>query len=117
MATTKSSKKGQAAAASNEAAEELQKSIADAPFFYTDSLLSLTVGPYVSKATFGQQVQGATNPPTFKATVTVVLPTNAMLDMANHIVKAFARSGIAEQLAGNHDQLKQALEHLAPPAP
>ena len=113
MAATKSSKKRQAVTASGEVAEELQKSIADAPFFYTDSLLSLTVGPYVSKATFGQQVQGATNPPAFKATVTVVLPTNAMLDMATHIVTAFSRSGIADQLAGNHGQLKQALDHLA----
>jgi len=113
MAATKSSKKGQAVAASNEVAEELKKSVADAPFFYTDSLLSLTVGPYVSKATFGQQVQGTTNPPAFKATVTVVLPTNAMLDMATHIIAAFSGPGVADKLAGNHDQLRQALNSAA----
>lgn len=115
MAVTKSGKKKQVALASNGATEELRKSIADAPFFYTDSLLSLTVGPYVSKATFGQQVQGA-SPPAFRATVTVVLPTNAMLDMATHIVEAFSRPELVGQIAANHDQLKQALERLAPTA-
>ena len=115
MAITKTTKKRQEPEMPTEQPQSLDKSISEAPFFYVDSLLSLSLGPYVSKATFGQQIQGSTTPPKFKASVTLVLPTNAMFDMASAIVSNFANGELADKLASDHSRLKAALDHIVQP--
>lgn len=67
-------------------------SIEKAPVFYTDSLVHLGVGPYVSKLTFGKQS------PTGKsaeANLTVVMPTNALMVLLQNGAKAFSTQNSA----------------------
>jgi len=105
------SKKTTQAPPQKSAPDELQGSVATAPLFYADSLVSLALGPYVSKATLGQQV-GGVEPAAFKATVTVVLPTNALLGMAKNILSLFSSPDLITRIGPEHSKLRSELEAL-----
>lgn len=87
-------------------------SLEKAPVFYTDSLVHLGVGPFVSKLTFGKQSPTGNGA---EANLTVVIPTNALLVLIQNGLMAFSESNSAN-LIRQYEAFKQALPSTAIPS-
>lgn len=87
-------------------------SLEKAPLFYTDSLVHLGVGPFVSKLTFGKQSPTGQSS---EANLTLVLPTNALLSLLQHGLMAFSDTNNAN-LIRQYELFKQTLPPTASPS-
>lgn len=87
-------------------------SLEKAPQFYTDSLVHLGVGPFISKLTFGKQSPTGQKS---EANLTIVLPTNALLSLIQHGLMAFNDTNNAN-IIRQHELFKQALPQAATPS-
>ena len=81
---------------------------AQTPLLYADGLTQLGVGPYVSRAVIGTQVDESHASPA----VVLVMPTNAMLQMAKHIVAMLSDVGVRDKYLETHTRLHAELVQL-----
>lgn len=80
-----------------------------APNLYADSLLHVGIGPFISKMTLGLQSPGAGK---VNAIQTIILPTNAMVDLARNILLVFAGSYQGVDFGKSYQQLLKAIDTL-----
>lgn len=67
---------------------------------YADSPVELGIGPFVSRVVFGTQVSGAEVNTQFQ----LVMPSNALLNLAELIVSTFAKESETGRLQGAQEQ-------------
>lgn len=85
------------------------ESLTAAPVVYADSLIQIGLGAFVSKCTFGtQQSQSAS----VSAILTLVLPTNAMIDLAKHILAVASAPGQEEKISSTYTGFQANLKTL-----
>lgn len=80
----------------SEVTTPLLATVDEAPILYVDSLIHLSIGPFISKATFGSQGPSGK---AMKAALTLVLPTNALLGLSQNIMKSLAPEPVGDKLS------------------
>jgi hypothetical protein len=71
----------------------------DHPLVYADQVMSMAIGPFVSRITFGIENHGAA---TRLPVATVVIPTNIIHSIAAELVKQLDSEGFKSHAAGQY---------------
>ena len=67
---------------------------------YADAPVELGIGPFVSRVAFGTQVSGTEVQRQFQ----LVMPSNALLNLAETIISTFAKEGQTGRLQSAHNK-------------
>jgi len=89
-----------------EVQKRLMEQIESSQTMYVDSLVHLSIGSFTSKVAMG--IQSATTNQT-AGVINLAMPTSALLDMANHILRILSSEGTRDQLTLQFETFKAQL--------
>lgn len=79
--------------------------LTNAPLMYADSLIGLAVGPFVSKLILGVEQQPQKHVPSLQ----ISMPTNALHDLAKHIIELLHDPESLKNLAKGHKDFQDSI--------
>lgn len=79
--------------------------LTDVPLVYVDTLMGLAIGPFVSKVILG--VENSPQHP--NATLQISMPTNALNDLANHILEILSKPDAQAAIVKGHKDFQDGL--------